>query len=213
MFSKNTKNSNKILFYLIEQSTFHGLAKAIQSKNVALKFIWLVCFLASFSCCSFVIIQSFLLYFNFDVYIDFMILNDIDFEFPAVTICNLNRFDYSKKEIKEHVTQYLKSLKKYDDIIDYNTNSSDLFETVQLIDADIMNMPNIEELMNKYEYSIDSMLLACTFNSKPCSKQAFKNVTKRGKRFGKCYTFNSGYNLKYNKVNVLKRVRPGSKLM
>ena len=54
------------------------------------------------------------------------------------------------------------------------------------------------------------MLLACTFMSKPCSKQAFKNVTKRGKRFGKCYTFNSGYNLKNNKVNVLKRVRPGS---
>jgi hypothetical protein len=38
----------------------------------------------------------------------------------------------------------------------------------------------------------------------------FKNMSKRGKRYGKCYTFNSGYDLSNNKISVLKRVRPGS---
>ena len=206
------------LFDLIESSTYQRLTKIIINECLFLKLIWAVCYLLSFSCCSFIIIQSFVDYFKYEVSINFSILSDSGFEFPSITICNANKLDYSIDRAKTEILSYLRSLNKYNEsfLNDSQNIPPDLniFDFVNSIEADTQNIPNakLTQLLNDYGYTAESMILSCLFNGKPCYHDSFyfKNSTKRGKRFGKCYTFNSGYNSNGSKLPFVKATRPGS---
>ena len=212
------EKSKAKLFDLIQSSTYQRLTKIIINECLLLKIIWAICYLLSFSCCSFIIIQSFVDYFKYEVSINFSILSDSGFEFPSVTICNTNKLDYSIDGAKTEIISYLKSLNKYNEsfLNDSQNIPPDLniYDYVNSIEADTQNIPNakLTKLLNDYGYTSETMILSCYFNGKPCYHDSFfyKNSTKRGKRFGKCNTFNSVYKSNSSKLPFLKAARTGS---
>ena len=207
-----TKNK---LLNLTESSTFQRITKAIKNEYLFLKLVWAICYLVSFSGCSFIIIQSFIDYFKYEVSINFSILNDNNFEFPSVTICNINKVDYSIEGATTEILNYLKSLNKYNEthLNDPQTIPPDLniFDFVNSIETDTTYKPNLIKSLNNFAFSAESMILSCYFNDQPCNQDSFysKNLTK-AKRFGKCLTFNSGYSFNGTRQDSKKSTRPGS---
>lgn len=212
MSESSTKNK---LLNLTESSTFQRITKAIKNECLFLRLVWAICYLVSFSCCSFIIIQSFIDYFKHEVSINFSILNDNSFQFPSVTICNINKIDYSIEEAKTEILNYFKSLNKYNEtyLNDPQTIPPDLniFDFVNSIETDTTYKPNLIKSLNNFGFSAESMILSCYFNGQPCSQDSFysKNLT-RAKRYGKCLLFNSGYRSNGTKQDTIKSTRPGS---
>lgn len=73
-----------------ERSTFHGLPQIISSERIAVKVIWSVCLLASWSYCGKLLVNSVSDYWNYDVNTVVEILRDTDANFPTITFCTLH---------------------------------------------------------------------------------------------------------------------------
>lgn len=61
---------------------------------------------------------------------------------------------------------------------------------------------NSTNTTDKIYYTLDEMLITCTFNSKPCDKSLFTNIT--SVTYGDCYAFNA-----YNKNGSNRVLRSG----
>jgi hypothetical protein len=88
MSSIEKSKKEKILEKSIEiglDSTSHGLPKIIKSETTCLKIMWLVLFLLSSSVGIYLVIQSFINYFSFDVVTSIKVFKEIPTELPAIT--------------------------------------------------------------------------------------------------------------------------------
>jgi hypothetical protein len=88
MSSIEKLKKEKILEKSIEiglDSTSHGLPKIIKSETTCLKIMWLVLFLLSSSVGIYLVIQSFINYFSFDVVTSVKVFKEIPTELPAIT--------------------------------------------------------------------------------------------------------------------------------
>jgi hypothetical protein len=88
MISIKKSKKEKILEKSIQiglDSTSHGIPKIIKSEKTCLKIMWLVLFLLSSSLGIYLIIQSFINYFYFDVVTSIKVFKETPTEFPAIT--------------------------------------------------------------------------------------------------------------------------------
>jgi len=100
MISIITTKKEKILEKSIEiglASTSHGIPNIIKSDRTCLKVMWLIFFLLSSSVGIYLVIESFINYFSFDVVTSIKVINEIPTQFPAVTffILRNNRVNIS----------------------------------------------------------------------------------------------------------------------
>lgn len=84
-------------------STVHGLPNVFRTSNKLMKIMWLLCFTASFSVCSYLIIANIIRYFEYRVKTSIGNIYEYPIKFPAVSICNINPFvtEFSKKFIQD----------------------------------------------------------------------------------------------------------------
>jgi len=88
MNSKQKSKKEKILEKSIEiglSSTSHGIPNIIKSDRKCLKIMWLILFMLSSSAGIYLVIESFINYFSFDVVTSIKVIKETPTEFPAIT--------------------------------------------------------------------------------------------------------------------------------
>jgi hypothetical protein len=88
MISIKTTKTEKIFEKSIEiglASTSHGIPNILKTDRTCLKIMWLILFLLSSSVGIYLVIQSFINYFSFDVVTSIKVFKEIPTELPAIT--------------------------------------------------------------------------------------------------------------------------------
>jgi hypothetical protein len=88
MISIKTTKKEKILEKSIEiglASTSHGLPNILKTDRKCLKIMWLILFLLSSSAGIYLVVQSFINYFNYDVVTSIQVIKEMPAEFPTIT--------------------------------------------------------------------------------------------------------------------------------
>lgn len=89
----------KIKLKIIEKllsTTAHGITNIVQTERKLIKYLWILVTFASFSFCSFFVLQSILDYLKYDVVTKINTYNEKTVEFPAISICSRTNFDNFK---------------------------------------------------------------------------------------------------------------------
>ena len=190
---------------LILDSTWHGLPYAISKERPLLKAFWLAAFSISLCTCLYLTISCFVEYFEYKVLVKHSLILDLDYEFPAVTFCNLNPVDYKNNP---NFTEKIKAI--FYARLDNETRSTvDMNEvicdkTTRLLTNDLIKL-NLTP--TTAFYSMDQMLLSCHYNDKPCRNEDF--VLYRSHMYGNCFTWNSGVDSRGRKVPVKTALSQG----
>ncbi|XP_042195484.1 acid-sensing ion channel 5-like [Callorhinchus milii] len=179
------ENIRHIDYDFATSTSLHGLHNALQSKPRIRRVLWIVIVSLSVIGVSSQITQLFINYFTWPTSTSLTIKYVEDIEFPAVTFCNLNR--YQEKAVANVSIIYL--LWK-------------IVSAVLSIDAgDGNNIPesvnnflqgnesfSIKNFTKEHGYQLDnSTLLQCDFSGEPCYPNDFEHVFTE---YGNCYTFN-----------------------
>ncbi|KAG8171124.1 hypothetical protein JTE90_023993 [Oedothorax gibbosus] len=100
--SKKRSRKNKGLISFIqstfENSSIYALAQIGQSPSPVLRVLWLIVLGTTAAGCCFQVYRFLDLYFQYPVIVSLKVEQATNLDFPAVTICNLNRIDASKFE-------------------------------------------------------------------------------------------------------------------
>jgi hypothetical protein len=203
----------KLTHSCIESSTCHGAPRLLQHKvHIVVRIIWLCCFLASLSYCTYAVAKCFADYFKYDTTISISEAREMPTNYPAVTFCNLNPFN------ENNLKQYMQD--KYNEF-DFGCSDNDILNETNLYNCfydiyrDAENNPYdkayqktetyLESRINKMKnfiandrsanlseigFEMDALLLNCVYNGVSCSVQNFTKFWHNN--YGWCYTFNDG---------------------
>ena len=98
-----------------EKTTFHAIPNIASNEQVALKLMWTLCLLASLGYCCRILASSVIDYYEYRVLTTIEIVQESSSQFPAITICNLNQFDFSKLKDREIYENYKNNSNKSSD--------------------------------------------------------------------------------------------------
>ena len=191
---KNSENLNSIktkkiyfkkIFDLVEVSSCHGLPNIIRTQRYLIKIIWSLAFLTSLVYSVISIVNTINDFLNYDVVVNMELVQDFDLEFPAVTVCNYNPFDFSNDQAVRTIESYLNNI----------TNAKENYFSFK--NETITNSSCSENLRQilirsfvKFSFPLEKMLISCFYDQKNCSKDDFYPI--RSSVFGMCYSFNYG---------------------
>ncbi|XP_078539625.1 acid-sensing ion channel 4 [Lissotriton helveticus] len=158
-------------------STLHGLCHIFRSGSVGIKqTLWALAFLSS------------LVFFLYQAakcalfYLEHPHVTALDEEaaremaFPAVTICNINRFRHSA--LTDADIYHLANM------TGLPPKDRDGHRATDLVYPD----PDMQDIVNRTGHQLSEMLKSCNFSGESCSPRNFTVVYTR---YGKCYTFNA----------------------
>jgi acid-sensing ion channel 5 len=177
---QSSKNIKKEISSLLSTSSNHMVSKVFSNKRTILKLIWTIFGLISTIICIVFIGKTISEYLDYKVSTYYQFYNEKQSQFPAVTICNVNKFTTNEASVYLHEFLNVTSLKT----ISYNKLEPILFQTI----PHILNTFT-EDRKRKLGYSYEELVLKCRFNYAPCSKNDFTWFFDR--LYGNCFTFNS----------------------
>lgn len=187
-------------------STTHGVSNISRADNKLVKFIWILCLVVSSIYCFYTIVNIIVSYLSYEVIINIDVVDKAPIDFPAVSVCNLNPLDrrfsqtYIDKVLARHNLSHVSNIEK----IDINPNT-----VKYLIKANILADRNLSKAeIRKFGFEIDFMLFRCFFNNIACNASDF--IWLYDFDYGNCFTFNSGFDQRGNKVPIRKINEPGS---
>lgn len=194
-------------------TTLHGLNRlADPKKPIWLRIAWLLAVLACGGVCVWQISLRVSDYIAYDANTKISVLYRPKLNFPAVTICNFNRFRAS--EITATDGQFLQYVLLADDYdyASYDNSESefswygtsfDYYTAFENASASF----NYTEFTRRAGFVLDeTTLIECTWRGRKCSAQNFTHVFTS---FGNCYTFNKGENDDGDDVTILQEDQPG----
>lgn len=221
MFEEDRKDSISTKWReFASNTTVHGLRYVYESPSRIVRTVWLILLLTSIASNLFYSIQSFNKFFSNPVHIEYaeIIPESGNLTFPAVTICNLNRFvkrkinmaeneeDFYKlglnlyvceaiKKVSENMTcgqALLCAYEKYGWAVIDNCNATK-HRIVNVLNSTKEPIFNPERFLEAYGHDFNEMFLYyCVFSTKEdCKSSDFYPTLARGNR---CFTFNSGKN-------------------
>ena len=163
----------------VGSSTLHGLNNVFTSRTLLRRILWaliLVSAMAWFSFQSSMLLKK---YFSYPVTTKVSQEYEDTPEFPAVTICNFNRFKRS-----------VVMAKGYDELLSqFEKKSFGLRAENETIDLSKYNDFNFTEFNFIAGHQINETLLSCVWSGRMCD---YRNFTPVLTDMGLCYTFNSG---------------------
>ncbi|XP_032819016.1 acid-sensing ion channel 1-like isoform X2 [Petromyzon marinus] len=114
--------------------------------------------------------------------------------FPAVTLCNLNEFRFSRMTRNDlyHAGELLALLDERMEIVEPRFADAQVIAQLRKHADFRVHKPRPFSMREFYEragHELREMLLHCKFHGMNCTPQDFQTVYTR---YGKCYTFNSG---------------------
>ncbi|XP_023967485.1 acid-sensing ion channel 3 isoform X2 [Chrysemys picta bellii] len=176
-------------------SSLHGISHIFRHGSLSLRrVLWALFFLGSLGLLLVVCMERVTYFFSYPHVTKLDEVAAPNLTFPAITICNLNEFRFSRITRNDlyHVGQLLALLSDR-----YEIRSPHLAEP-QLLAAlrDKANFRNFKakpfdmaDFYNRTGHDMAEMLLQCSFRGTDCTAQNFTAIFTR---LGKCYTFNAG---------------------
>ncbi len=171
----------------IEQSTLHGLHYIFEKRPAIQRFIWLV--LQGLMCALF-LWQTLTLVLD---YLEYNVTSTIEFvteqetNFPAVTLCNFNKYRISAI----NNTEFYKVLLKENPL--YNSDNKPKINWTKYANVNNLDMEEfIRNVGHRLEYTKSTkggMLYRCTWRGHLCNHTHFTTTLTD---MGLCYTFNAG---------------------
>jgi hypothetical protein len=177
-------------------STSHGYPKIFYSKNRIIKLMWTLFFIIFTLICAYMIVQNIQEYYEYGVITKWRIVHDKSMAFPAISICNLNKYATMSaiEYIEETFLQELNvSLINPSSLLEKSLDLRRINQLLELISLRIAHANFSTDRKKSFGLGANEMFLSCTFNTIECDLDElewFYDTT-----FGNCFRFNSGYNL------------------
>ncbi|XP_077984573.1 bile acid-sensitive ion channel-like [Glandiceps talaboti] len=172
-------------------TTMHGLSRIADSANGALTIAWIVGTLLCLGVCAWQISLRFVDFFEFNVNTEILVIHRHSLEFPAITICNFNR--YRSTELDNDTLQVLPlfTWSAYgsdgNTFLDLFAESANITEVQTILDELHSTGFTIETFTREKGFSLERSLAHCQWKGRLCSSENFTHVFTK---FGNCYTFN-----------------------
>ena len=161
----------------------HGIPGIARSQSIRNRLFWSISLLVFTGIMIFFVVQSIIAYFQYPTQTDVSIVVEWPQVFPAVTVCNYSPLRYDR--FNNSFFEYLKTFNL--------TNATDLnnftVEQSRYIHNFLVYKLNRNESVDEYFYSLQSMLINCSYNGILCAAENFTWFTTA--MYGRCYTFNA----------------------
>jgi Amiloride-sensitive sodium channel len=199
-----------------KSSSSHGIPHIFSTKNRAVRTMWVMFFLASFSYCVYTIITSIVEYSQYKTAVSIKKIQQVPQIFPAVTLCNINSFSENNDSFIDFLTT---AVQRHECLGYFRTerqcnqfqNQSDEYcaenkQQLELcfqgssfrIDQVKSFIANYitDDIIEKKDLGIkfDDLVFDCNFNSGYCDEENFTRFWSN--EYGNCFTFNCGGELK-----------------
>ena len=191
-----------------------GIIKIFQTNPWIIRIFLFVCVAATVGFTSFMIVDSFLSYFAYEVSTKSRTIFETPSVFPKVTICNLNPFttEYAANFLKEINARYYPHTDIFNSSQMNNLSYSvkhDLLSNLSVIAMGTVNSINFtDEQRKQLAHRDQEVILSCMFDQQKCSVSDFQWMF--DKRLGNCYVFNSGFNSSGLRVDLRQSTFAGS---
>ncbi|UJR14811.1 hypothetical protein I4U23_001798 [Adineta vaga] len=161
----------------------HGIPGIARSESVHNRMFWSISLLIFTGIMIFFVTQSIRAYFEYPSQTSVAIVNEWPQAFPAVTICNYSPLRYDR--FIEPFLNYTKTfnLLNITDIKNFTSKHA-----LYIRDFLIYKL-NQNESLDEYFYSLESMMMHCSFNNILCTAANFTWFI--SPQYGLCYTFNA----------------------
>eukprot|EP00058_Branchiostoma_floridae_P010490 XP_002595978.1 hypothetical protein BRAFLDRAFT_96751 [Branchiostoma floridae] len=162
-------------------TTLHGPAKVVDAPNWVVRILWLLLFLFSLGYATYLIATSIIDFISWGTVTDLKLEFTDQLEFPAVTICNFNKFEKDLLCMDERAVEYLRPLIGNDTICEYDNSTSPTPGPTYYP----MTLAGITAYTG---FQMDQYALKeCTWRGERCTWQNFTHVFGE---YGNCYVFN-----------------------
>ncbi|XP_076995687.1 bile acid-sensitive ion channel [Tamandua tetradactyla] len=176
-------------------TSFHGIQNIVRNRSKIRKAVWVAVVLGSVSLLVWQIYSRLVNYFTWPTTTSVEVQYVEKMEFPAVTFCNLNRFQ-TDAVVKFGVIIFLWSIvSKVLHLQEISANSTGSKEVIDFL-ANHQNFSITEFVKENGFYLSNNTLLDCEFFGKPCGPKDFAHVFTE---YGNCFTFNHGENFQAKK--------------
>jgi hypothetical protein len=178
----------------------HGIPGIARSRSKRNCVFWSVAFIIYAGIMLYFIIESVVAYFQYPTQTSVSVIVEWPQDFPAVTICNYSPLRYD---------QFIGPFLNYTNALNLtNTTDTTKFTSTQAsyIQNFLLYKINRGESLNDLSFSLDSMMMGCTYNMQACTAVNFTWFM--SPLYGLCYTFNAklknGTNngIRYNAENA-----------
>ncbi|XP_074842466.1 acid-sensing ion channel 3 [Carettochelys insculpta] len=176
-------------------SSLHGISHVFRHGALSLRrLLWALCFLGSLGLLLLVCAERITYFLTYPHVTKLDEVAAPNLTFPAITICNLNEFRFSRLTRNDlyHAGELLALLSDRHEIRSPHLAEPQLLAALR----DKANFRHFKakpfdmaDFYNRTGHDMAEMLLQCSFRGTDCSAQ---NFTATFTRLGKCYTFNSG---------------------
>ncbi|CAF1214339.1 unnamed protein product [Adineta steineri] len=178
-----TRQTGPIVKEFSLNTSMHGIPGIARSESIHNRLFWTVSFLIYTGIMFYFIIQAIREYFKYPTQTSVDFVGQWPQVFPAVTFCNYSPIRYDR--FIESFTTYTNSLN-----LTNLTDSTPMSPTQALyIDGFLQDKLNRNESLIDFYFSLESMLVKCTYNGVNCSVTDFIQFT--SPVYGLCYTFNA----------------------
>ncbi|XP_067408091.1 acid-sensing ion channel 5 [Emydura macquarii macquarii] len=165
-------------------TSFHGVHNIVQTQSQIRKVLWLLVVIGSIIMVAWQIWNRFTNYFSWPTTTSVVVQYVENIDFPAVTFCNLNRF-------QTHAVANLSIIFFLWSIVSgvlhaFDTHNKFFQELTDFLQGN-QNFSIKEFTRNNGFYLNNSTLLECDFFGKPCYPEDFEHVFTE---YGNCFTFN-----------------------
>uniref|UniRef100_K7GH96 Bile acid-sensitive ion channel n=1 Tax=Pelodiscus sinensis TaxID=13735 RepID=K7GH96_PELSI len=164
-------------------TSFHGVHNIVQTQSKIRKVLWILVVLGSITIAASQILNRFAYYFSWPTTTSIVVQYVENIEFPAVTFCNLNRF-------QTHAVANLKIVFFLWSIVSGVLHAFYSNKFSQELNDFLLGHQNFsikEFTRNNGFYLNNSTLLECDFFGQPCYPEDFEHVFTE---YGNCFTFN-----------------------
>ncbi|XP_006884553.1 PREDICTED: acid-sensing ion channel 5 [Elephantulus edwardii] len=177
-------------------TSFHGVHNIVHNRSKIRKAIWLLVVLGSVSLVVWQIHSRLVNYFTWPTTTSVEVQYVEKIEFPAVTFCNLNRFQ-ADPATKFSVIFFLWNIvSKVLHLQEIKANSTDSKEAIDFLTSH-QNFSITDFVKENGFYLNNTTLLECDFFGKQCSPKDFAHIFTE---YGNCFTFNHGENIEARKT-------------
>jgi len=160
---------------LLEESTTHGVPKLVLTTRVLIRLLWSFFLTFSIAFCSYMISRNISDYFSFDVVTKIKQEESTPAIFPTVTICNINSFiKNGSLELMYKMIAKVKNVSLDEAMQTEYLNGDDVFNTIDNFKIQAKNPAFGDENRRALGYTIEEILISCTFNYKDCAENDFE---------------------------------------
>ncbi|XP_076330958.1 acid-sensing ion channel 4-A-like [Tachypleus tridentatus] len=197
--------------YLFGQSSLSGVSQIAKSPTVCRRCIWVFVFCLCIGFCIYHSVSFVTSYLEYPVIVNLDVENNLELEFPAVTVCNLNGLRKSALMLQQHVEDlsisccftFISSLfQPRSAVSSCKRNDQDKSQSY----SDIRRFFNILHKLNttlrqKLGHQAQDFIKKCTWMDEDCSYRNFTIFTSY--LYGNCFTFNADW----SNTSVTKKVK------